>query len=216
MTTTLSRPRAAHGHAVPPASSRAATAPPAEGRWHTAVVVSAALPSLRLSVDGHERDALQALGCLVELQTGDEVAAFVQGERCWVTALLERPVAQPLRIGSPHGLSLRGPHVTVEADESLRLQAPQVHLGCEQAQFTGQQLHLVAAGIKAVGSALSTVFDRVQHFSKQHQRTTEGLDRTQAQHMELQAEQLLQVRSEHTLIDGEKLVKARGAQIHFG
>jgi hypothetical protein len=67
-----------------------------------------------------------------------------------------------------------------------------------------------------VGNTCSTVFDQVQHYAQRHLRTTQGLDRVQAQQLDLQAEQLLQLHGQHTLVDGEKLIKARGAQIHFG
>ena len=94
--------------------------------------------------------------------------------------------------------------------------ADQAALRCEQADLMGTRLHLVAGTLKAVGSALSTVFDRVLHHSRQHLRTTEGLDKVQADQLVCQASQLLELHGEHTLINGEKLVKARGAQIHFG
>ena len=74
----------------------------------------------------------------------------------------------------------------------------------------------MGGAMKAIGATLSTLFDRAHHHAGQHLRTTEGLDRTQAQHLELQAKQLLQIHAEHALIEGEQLVKARGGQIHFG
>ena len=74
----------------------------------------------------------------------------------------------------------------------------------------------VGSGIKIVGSALSSVMDRVQHFSRHYLRTTDGVDRVSATHIECEARQLLRLEGEHALINGEKLVKARGAQIHFG
>jgi hypothetical protein len=37
-----------------------------------------------------------------------------------------------------------------------------------------------------------------------------------ATHVEVQAQQLMRLEGEHALVNGRELVKARGAQIHFG
>jgi hypothetical protein len=75
---------------------------------------------------------------------------------------------------------------------------------------------VIGATMKLIGSLFSTVFDRATHFSKHHLRTTDGVDRVQATHIEQDAGQLLRLSGEHALINGEKLVKTRGGQIHFG
>jgi len=56
----------------------------------------------------------------------------------------------------------------------------------------------------------------VQHFSRHYLRTTDGIDRVAATHVECEAKQLMRIEGEHTLVNGRELVKARGAQIHFG
>jgi len=186
------------------------------GSWRSAVVLHVDGRDLRLRVEEGERPARQALGCLVTLQPGDQVIVFAQESGWWVTALLDRPGCQDMQLSGPEALELKAPRIKLGADEALLLEAPQTKLRCEQALVTGSQLQVIGASIKAIGKALSTFFDRANHHSKQHMRTTEGMDCTKAQHLELQAQQLLQARSQHMLIDGEKLVKTRGAQIHFG
>ncbi len=49
-----------------------------------------------------------------------------------------------------------------------------------------------------------------------HSRSTAGLDRVEAQTLQLEAEALVDVHAPHVLTTGETLVKTRGAQIHFG
>ena len=83
-------------------------------------------------------------------------------------------------------------------------------------EVVGRQLSVVAGRIKAVGQMLSTVMERVQHFSRSHVRTTDGIDRVTATHVEVEADQLMRLEAEHALVNGRSLVKARGAQIHFG
>jgi hypothetical protein len=218
-TATERRTRAPHKPGKP---SKQPDAPAAEqAGWHRAVVL--AVPGagqLRLRFDregAHEVGARQAFSCVVAVQVGDVVAAFLDAQRqCWVMAVLERSGAQDVVLQSQGKLELSAPTVSANARELLQLAAPQVRLSCEQADAMGERLNLVGGTVKAIGAALSTLFDRVHHHSKQYMRSTEGLDRTQAGHMELQARQLLQIHGEHTLVEGEQLVKARGAQIHFG
>ena len=81
---------------------------------------------------------------------------------------------------------------------------------------TGDDDNAVTQAVKLVGSVLSTVFERVTHFSRNHLRTTDGIDRVQATHVECEAEQLARISGQHLLLNGQNLVKARGGQIHFG
>jgi len=83
-------------------------------------------------------------------------------------------------------------------------------------EVVGRDVRLVATSLRLVGSLLSSVMDRVNHFSRHYLRTTEGEDRVTATHVDVEATQLLKVQGEHTLVNGAKLVKARGGQIHFG
>ena len=106
---------------------------------------------------------------------------------------------------------------------TLALQSEQLHfvskhtdLTTETAQLVGKQLRIIGTAIKVVGSVMSTVMDRVNHFSRHYLRTTEGIDRVSATHIECEAQQLMRLDAEHTLVSGAQLVKARGAQIHFG
>jgi hypothetical protein len=89
-------------------------------------------------------------------------------------------------------------------------------VAADTAQVVGGEVRLIGATMKLIGSLLSTVFERATHFSKHHLRTTEGVDRVQATHIEQEAGQLLRLSGEHALVTGEKLVKTRGGQIHFG
>lgn len=200
---------------------RAASAPhrpaPLQAGWHRALVRELSPHAVSLRVGERQVQARQAFSCLVALQEGDSVAALLDDQQqWWVMAVLERGGAQDVRLQSRGALDLHAERVGIDARDTLSLAASQVRLNCEQADAMGERLNLVGSAVKAIGATLSTLFDRVQHRSQQHMRSTEGLDRTQAGHMELQAQQLLQIHSEHTLIDGEKLVKARGAQIHLG
>ena len=211
-----SRARTAPRHPDPRPLLAADQAAESACEWRKAVVLDAQGPALTLHLDGRPRAARVAFGCLTAIREGDTVAVLVQAGHCWVMNVLERPGCQDVTLQAGATLELHAEQVRVHARQSLNLQAPQAALSCEQAQFMGRGLRIVSRSIKAIGAVLDTVFDTVRHYSKQHQRTTDGVDRTRAQHLEVQAEQMMQLHAAHTLIDGERLVKARGAQIHLG
>ena len=158
----------------------------------------------------------RAASCLLVPALGDSVACLlVAPDELWVLAVLQRDD------GVPHVLGGIGP-MRIEADtlefecERFSLRTRRAEIASDEAQLVGRELRVIGAVMKLTGSLLSTVFDRVTHFSKNHLRTTEGVDRVQATHLEQEAQQLLRLSGEHALINGEKLVKARGGQIHFG
>lgn len=190
------------------------------------VAVDGATLTLRLGDRDHAL-ARRAAGCLLEPVPGDTVACLcgTGGTQIWVLSVLERDPDQPChRLSAPGSLCLGAGATTLTlSDEALTLQTPSLQVAATQVRASGEQadvlytrLHLFVQLLKSVGSTCSTVFDQVQHYAQRHLRTTQGLDRVQAQQLDLQAEQLLQLHGEHTLVDGEKLIKARGAQIHFG
>lgn len=187
--------------------------------------VAAAGGDVQVDVGGCARPARPAASCLLTPEVGDTVACLMAGDVVWISAVLERAAAtqpatlafnQGVRLQAPQGsIELQAKHLNLKVDQ-LTGQADQAVFSVEQADLMAQRLNLVARTLKVVGGLWSSVFDRVQHFSQQYQRTTEGLDRVEAAQVQCEAAQLLQLHGQHTLINGEKLVKARGAQIHFG
>jgi len=114
-----------------------------------------------------------------------------------------------------YALELAAARVGLRSDE-LDIATQKTRLATDTADVVGRKLSVVATSFKLVGSVLSSVMDRVQHFSKHYLRTTDGIDRVAATHLECEAKQLLRLEGEHTLVNGRELIKARGAQIHFG
>lgn len=171
--------------------------------------------------------ARQASSCLLVPGVGDTVACFTTGALdTWVVAVLQRdaknPAPQLLQCHGDTRLVVSGGALRIEAPDlqlhgdRLGVTAPQLTVSTETAEVVGRHLRVIGSTVKVVGSVLSTVMDRVNHFSRNYLRTTRGVDRVSATHIECEAEQLLRLQGEHALVNGTKLVKARGAQIHFG
>lgn len=167
---------------------------------------------------GARWQARRAESCLLEPAAGDRVACLRAGaDDAWVLAVLEREAGQPrlLRSAGPTRLAVDGGALEVRAD-SFALAARQTRVASEQAEFSGAQITLIATRIKLIGSLLSSVFDRVQHFSRHYLRRTDGVHRVSATQIDCEAGQMLRLDAEQTLINGRSLVKTRGSQIHFG
>lgn len=169
----------------------------------------------------------RAAGCLLEPVVGDTVLCFGAGaDRIWVLSVLERSSGGEERVlrcdgdtrlvvGGGGQLSLEAGNLQMKSNH-LTLQAEAAQISVGSTDFVGERMRVVASTFKFVGSVMSTVMDRVNHFSRHYLRTTEGLDRVSAAHVECEATELLHLRGDHALINGAKLVKTRGAQIHFG
>lgn len=158
----------------------------------------------------------RAASCLLRPAVGDTVAlCLVAPDEAWVTAVLDRDGAEADVLATDRPLALQAPELALRAD-AIRLQSQSLEAASDSARLVAREVNLYGSVVKLVGQTLSSVFDRVTHFARHHLRHTETIDRVQAQHVEIEAQQMVRVSSEHTLLNGDKLVKARGGQIHFG
>ncbi|MBK6293443.1 MAG: DUF3540 domain-containing protein [Rhodoferax sp.] len=169
--------------------------------------------------------ASSAASCLLEPVKGDSVACLrVAPDEVWILAVLQREegAEQVLRCHGDTRWVVEGGALTLRPRKSKfgamawmsRCNAPQSPP--TPGEVVGRQFRLIAGSVKLIGGVLSTVMERVHHFSKHYLRTTDGTDRVSATHIECEAKQLLRMEAEHTLVNGSKLIKARGSQIHFG
>ena len=180
------------------------------------LVTACAAGRFSVTRGGRRATGRRAASCLLEPALGDTVACLlVAPDEVWVLAVLQREegVANVLRCEGP--LTLAAPELALETG-AFSLRAGQARVTTDDAQFIGKNLRVIGTVVKVVGSVLSTVFERVSHFSRNHLRTTEGLDRVHATHVECEADQLARISGQHLLLNGQDLVKARGSQIHFG
>ncbi|MEN9395562.1 MAG: hypothetical protein RLZ81_92 [Pseudomonadota bacterium] len=169
--------------------------------------------------------ASSAASCLLEPAKGDSVACLrVAPDEVWILAVLQREecAEQVLRCQGNTRWVVEGGALTLEAPElrirgdGLDVSVQRTTLATDTGEVVGRQFRLIASSVKLIGGVLSSVMERVNHFSKHYLRTTDGTDRVSATHIECEAKQLLRMEAEHTLVNGSKLIKARGSQIHFG
>lgn len=180
-----------------------------DGTW----VVNADTGSFRARV---------AASCLLQPQVGDTVwccGMVADGEfaRYWITQVLERSGTAPAQVQLPADATLAAAdgRLALQADE-LQVRSQRLSLLTEQASVIGGAWEVVLGAVQLTGQTLRSVFDRVTHTAQQHRRVTTGIDAVHADVIELQAGQLASVHGEHVLVQGERLIKSRAAQIHMG
>jgi len=211
-----------------PASARARRQParPIGGEWCVGILaIDSATQGLTVRSGDVSFTATRAASCLLEPAAGDSVACLrIAPSEVWVMAVLQREEGTANVLRSPGGLrveveggalELQAARIGMKADH-LDAATKKMTLATDSADVVGRELTVVGTKIKLIGSLLSSVMDRVQHFSKHYLRTTDGIDRVAATHVECEAKQLMRIEGEHTLVNGRELIKARGAQIHFG
>ncbi|NRF66454.1 DUF3540 domain-containing protein [Aquincola sp. S2] len=200
----------------------------ATGRFHDAVGAQALAVSFSAEVEAVEADGLTlrvrtgsqrfsaqpAFSCLVEPAPGDRVACWRAalpegGDAVHIVAVLARPDAAAVQ-----RLKLAPKAEVVAQDFTLRTDS--ASFVYRSLQTIGELCRATIGQLRIAGASLSTVFDQQTHHARQHQRTVEGIDAVKAQVIDQQASELLHLQAETMLANGERVVKVRGAQIHFG
>lgn len=208
-----------------PLAGSAVTTPGTPAEWCVGVVADAKDQLYTVTSGKLCAPASCAASCLLEPVKGDSVACLrVAPDEFWILAVLQREqtTEHVLRCQGDTRLLVQGGALTLDARETrihgdgLNISVQHAKLATDSADVIGRQLRLIGGTVKVIGSVLSTVMDRVTHFSKHYLRTTDGVDRVSATHIECEASQLLRMQGEHTLVNATKLIKARGSQIHFG
>lgn len=163
-----------------------------------------------------------AASCLLQPQVGDTVwccGIVSEGEsaRYWVTQVLDRVESASARVQLPADATLASADGRLNLHtEALLVRSQRMEVICEQASVIGAAWEAVLGAVKLTGTSLRSVFDRVTHTAQHHQRVTSGMDIVQAEMLELRAGQLASLQGEHVIVQGERLIKSRAAQIHMG
>lgn len=206
-------------------AAAACDAQPTPAQACVGLVTACDAKGFQVSSGGLRARGRRAASCLLAPAAGDTVACLlVAPDEVWITAVLQREegVCNELRLAGDTRIVVDGGALELDAAR-LGLRSEQLDIATQRTSFTtdsaevvGRQFNLIGTGIRVVGSLFSSVMDRVQHYSRHYLRTTDGIDRVAATHVECEAKQLMRIEGEHTLVNGRELVKARGAQIHFG
>jgi Protein of unknown function (DUF3540) len=195
------------------------------GQWLVGHVCKDVSGSLKIRSASRILCARKAVSCLVEPMDGDVVGCLkVAPQEVWITCILSREIDTPITISMEGDASIqvKTGKLTIESkemhleSERMGMLAKHVALGTETAEMVARDVSVVSTTFKLVCSFYSLVAQRMTQFSKSYFRATDGMDKVEATHVEISAQQLMRLDADHALITGKRLVKARGSQIHFG
>jgi hypothetical protein len=183
---------------------------------------------------GRTRLVRQATSCLIEPELGDLVLLAVpandpggyllavlerEGKQATIAAAGDLVITAPrgrVSVAASEGLELATPkQLGVRADE-LRVQARSGRVFLDECAAIVRSMFASLTKLTHVGEVLELLVDRVTQRSKHSVRAIEGLDHTQAQNLDLQAQNSVRVRADQTVINGSEVVKVDGGQIHLG
>lgn len=197
--------------------------------WNIGVIVDMRDDLFTVVSEQGSLEARVSFSCLVVPALGDTVSCLDAGANgAWIGSILARQArtghatVAPLHLSTgpvtwnvEGGLAIAVKRFSVDAEE-FHMATRSIDVTADRAHVVVEGLRFIAGAIKLIASTLSSAMTRVQHFSESYARSTTGLDRVSAGHVEVEAETLMHLKSQHTMVDGSKLVKARGGQIHFG
>jgi hypothetical protein len=195
------------------------------GQWLVGHVVQIDSQPTSVTSGGLTVLAHRAAGCLIEPQNGDVVACIrVAPAEVWIISVLSRESSSAtvlsfegnaeLRVNKGE-LFLKAESLNLAAEE-MTVRANQANIAMQSTNLVSNDLRITSTSVKMVTSLFSSVAQRMTQFCKSYLRTTDGMDKVTANHVEVQAKQIMRLDAEHALVTGKQLVKARGAQIHFG
>ena len=188
--------------------------------------------SLSVQIHGRLQDAQIAASCLLQPTAGDLVAFAQAGANVWVLHVLQRATHNPALVELPadatvqtanHSemhlqaatLKVNADYVDVKAKHS-RLHGSASEVVLETCLSVVQSLEAIWQQTRLVGKQWFSMFDQHQSHAREHRRNSEQLDATQAGVVDIRGKSLANMQGEQVVVEGQKLVKVRGGQIHMG
>ncbi|AKJ28884.1 DUF3540 domain-containing protein [Caldimonas brevitalea] len=178
------------------------------------------------------RRARLAASCLVRPGPGDTVLVAGRGDACFVLSVLERHAEGPLELHLDRDtrLDVQG-QLSVQTTGATRfgsatevaIDAPSVELRGDKVALTGAQVSIAAQSLTWMADTLEAtarwcrqVADVWSLRARHHQREVEEMELVRVGHLDLQAQQVMNLRARHTVLRSDELTKVDGKQVQVG
>jgi hypothetical protein len=181
---------------------------------------------------GQQLQSRRAASCLLEPAVGDLVWIVVEGERCYVLAVLERSADAPatlqidgdavlrvdgrLEIHAADDLQLRSDRQVGIAGDEIQVQARLGRVFVRECTAVLRSLLTHATSSTMVAKVVETLADRVSTSSKTSYRNVTEIDQLHAGIIDHQAVEAAQISADKVLINGGEIAKVQAGQIHLG
>jgi len=167
---------------------------------------------------GTPRPARKAHGCLLRPHPGDLVLVSFTEQGAHILQILERPDPQAEN------------HLALQGDTRLEVSAGKLHLEAPHLALAGRRLQLRFLHIQGLARRLTATLEQARlHctlselvtqsrrlFARHSERQVETLDATRAGNVQIQADELVQLKGQTLLSTAKKLFRVDGDQIHLG
>ncbi|CAB3799350.1 hypothetical protein LMG28688_04920 [Paraburkholderia caffeinitolerans] len=175
----------------------------------------------------------RAFSCLIDPQPGDRVAICESGGETFVLAVLERAIENSvthlrvegdLLLEATHDLQMRaGRELSSSAQQTLRLDTQELHVGTRTAHLTGEDVEMHAGEarlhtglMRVVANVLESVAKRITQVSRTTYRSVETVDHLRAAHVDHAASASMRLHGSTMVLTAEQLTKVDAEQIHLG
>jgi hypothetical protein len=199
----------------------------------TGVVVPSAHEVYNVRTHSGVHRAKRAVSCLVAPRAGDSVTIALTRRGAYVTAVLERAVADAattiavdgdleLAIGgrfdvsAPAGIELTSSHDLRVAADRVAFHAQEANLAVGRTTIVGKFLLSQVEHVKQVASAIDVVAERVSQTVERCYRFVAKHDQLRAETIDYKADEAVQIHGRNAVVTAHKLVKIDGDQIHLG
>jgi len=199
----------------------------------SAVLVERNGRDVRIALGDRISEARVAFGCIVQPEPGDRVLTGVADGTIWVTSVLERSSAAPMRLWAEGDVSLvslrgdvglvAGQSVNVDAAKRARIAAPEIDLHAGVARFVldelvqiGRKASLFVKSIRQVGEMIETFAEHVLVRAQRGSRFIEESDQLRAGDIDHRADGTLQMRAKSMFMTADTVVRVDADQIHMG
>lgn len=209
---------------------------PDPGRQGTAVIVGPGSeePGRTWMVEdrGQQLQARRAASCLLEPAVGDRVWIVVEGERCYVLAVLERSSDAPatlrldgdavlqvdgrLEVHAADNLQLRSDRQVGIVGDELQVQARAGRVFVRECTAVLRSLLTHATSSTMVAKVVETLAERVSTSSKTSYRNVSEIDQLHAGNIDHHAVESARLAANKVIINGGEIAKVEAGQIHLG
>jgi hypothetical protein len=182
----------------------------------TATVTKAGQDTVVIDHQGHVSEARIALSCLVRPEPGDKVLVAL-AEDAWVTAVLSRHGAAPLRLLTSGDAVIGGPAGTLTLNAgTLNVQASKANTMIDEVLHAGQGFTAQLAKVKVMAGLVETIAHRILVQAKSYLRSVDEADLLRARTIDHAATATMHLQADCAFVTGGTAIRLDADQIHMG
>lgn len=187
-------------------------------------ILSETSGSYSIDLSGITAVAMQAPSCLVNPKAGDYVACISDGNRLFISTILERDAKEaPIEIKFDDPIQLSAPDIALMGEKQLALTSQRGDLNFSEMALRAMKLEASVDEAKTsiknlthIGRTIKTTLSEILLRAGMALRVIDGTDHQKSSEAYIIAEKFLSMRGEMTSVAAKKDVKIDGSRVHIG